>query len=141
MSEHTTAIQRAPRVGILVRLWRFLFGDPQPPPPPRPQLYRCSAETVPNVRCMGIEDPRCQGRNCTEHCRRHCPGTCLPGGGSQKTEDAPGTTLSSDPDPTLGGTCYLATCRRCQAVNRIPKDKSEGQAVCGRCHALLLRPS
>ncbi len=54
------------RLGFLVRLWRWLFGGIQTVSP-------CHHYT-----CHGYSDPRCKGRNCTEHCSRDCsPVTCL----------------------------------------------------------------
>lgn len=126
----TTALSHPPRLGLLVRLWRFLFGDP---PARRRMLDQCSAETVHGFRCRAIEDPRCRGRNCTAHCRRDCQGACL---GQTQAEEK----KAQDPDPTLGGTCWLSTCPSCQAVNRIPKEE-KGSPNCGRCKTPLLRPS
>lgn len=29
------------------------------------------------LQCGARPDPRCQGGNCTAHCREHCQGACL----------------------------------------------------------------
>lgn len=43
------------------------------------RLQQCSSKrsTHSQYRCPAIEDARCKGGNCTEHCREHCGGACL----------------------------------------------------------------
>ena len=50
-------------------------------PGPDDQLEQCSspAYKTATIRCEGVEDPRCRGRNCTAHCKEHCGGACLRG--------------------------------------------------------------
>lgn len=57
--------------GILIRFWRWLFGDPYRSRP-------CSATRAAwsNDRCPAMADPRCRGNNCTRHCNEHCDGAC-----------------------------------------------------------------
>ena len=64
-SEHKTP----PRVGVLVRFWRWLFVDEE----------RCASfdhAAILFQRCVGRADPRCRGGNCTAHCKDHCDGRC-----------------------------------------------------------------
>jgi hypothetical protein len=66
--------------GLFVWLWDILFSSPQALPPARVRtLLNCSSPISrgSNYRCPGIEDPRCDGRNCTAHCREFCQGLCL----------------------------------------------------------------
>lgn len=82
-----------PKVGLLVRLWRWLFGGarwlehfdeavPQLPPPADVLRTQCASPTNPYNRCPGLADPRCAADNCTSHCNEHCNGRC---GGKQGT--------------------------------------------------------
>lgn len=48
-------------VGLLVLLWRILFGAPK--------LAECSAQ-----HCSGFRDARCGGGNCTKCCNERCFG-------------------------------------------------------------------
>jgi hypothetical protein len=64
-------------VGLLIGR---AFPRKRPPAPPAER--RCAAVAGGNwaggvPRCQGIADDRCQGGQCTAHCRQHCGGKCL----------------------------------------------------------------
>lgn len=64
---------RVPRVGILVRFWRWLFGDP----PVTCAAVERSADLLRDfARCEALPDRRCLGGNCTSHCTHLCGERC-----------------------------------------------------------------
>jgi hypothetical protein len=70
-----------PRIGVLVRLWRWLFGDPYPRRllPKQCATPGRAGEARLNERCAGIADPRCIAGNCTMHCKEFCGDRCAKG--------------------------------------------------------------
>jgi len=75
MSDELTTTNQSPPwrwPGILVWIWRLLFGSPELPEPEPDSAPRCSTRD-----CEGYEDPRCQGGNCTACCNEYCGSVCL----------------------------------------------------------------
>ncbi len=75
--------EQAPYVGVLTRLWYYMFEDPAENASKALPEYstteeECAAQAYSSSlgRCPGVADDRCEGGNCTRHCKELCEGRC-----------------------------------------------------------------
>ena len=159
-------------LALFLRLWSRLFRG-QVPADGHEVSKEVKEDSTNNEcgdsHCHGRSDPRCQGGNCTLHCRLSCPpSTCHGGAGVREgmcgdsschgrsdprcqvgncswhcyafCATCPGQDRKAQSEVSVETRSWLLTCFFCQSKNRVPMNKP-GKVICGKCKLPLTNPN